>query len=208
MQVYVDASPVADERVADGTVADALRQVQSAYCAPGRMVVRVRCDGHDVLSDAMESTLQRRAASVARLEVFTATRTALIMDAMKQASNSLQGTEDACRRVAEMLTEGKVREAMETLGDCLRAWQQIHLAVTKSIAMLQLDVERMTLQDQPLVELLARPKEVLLQVRDALSNQDHVLLADLLQYEFSDVTDQWYALIARVREEAEGQSPA
>lgn len=49
---------------------------------------------------------------------------------------------------------------------------------------------------------LSRPKDVLLQIKNALLAQDHVLLADILQYEFTDVTEMWHSLIARLNQEA------
>lgn len=99
--------------------------------------------------------------------------------------------------------EGKTVEAAETLGECLRVWQQIHEAVGKSIEMLQLDPEQATVNEQPLFELISKPKEILLQVKEALQDRDHVLLADLLQYEFPEVTSRWHAVVAKLQQEAE-----
>ena len=55
-------------------------------------------------------------------------------------------------------------------------------------------------------DVIGKPKEVLLHIRNALLAEDHVLLADVLRYEFDDVTNSWYALIARIRQEAEGDT--
>lgn len=206
MQLFCDDQPVAGAPPDIETIADTLRHVQSSVCHPERLVVRLRCDGQDVVSDGIETVLARQTSTVERLEVFTATRKGLVANVMNHASSSLQETEDAARRVADMLTEGKTREAMETFGECLRIWQQIHQAVTKSVAMLALDIEKITIQDEPMIDIISRPKDILVQVREALVNKDHVLLADLLQYEFRDVTDQWFAVIARIREEVESQA--
>ena len=69
--------------------------------------------------------------------------------------------------------------------------------------MLQIDLEQEMVNGDPLMELMGKPNEVLLQVKDALQKQDYALLVDLLQYEFSVVTDQWHAMVARLRQEAE-----
>jgi hypothetical protein len=105
-----------------------------------------------------------------------------------------------------MLTEGKTSEAIEMLGDCLRIWQQIHDAVAKSIQMLDLDLTEVTIKDEPMLDVITQPKETLVQIKQALQAQDYVLLADVLQYEFGNVTDRWYLLIARLRQEAEDRS--
>lgn len=201
MKILVDDQPVSAQTDLR-TVEDAVRAVQ-AGCAPDRVVVQLRCDGREVQGEEMATALGRKTSAVECLELFTTTRQSLVSDAMTQASAALQQTEQECRRVAEMLTQGRTREAMENFGECLRVWQQIHTAATRSMEMLALDPETTMIRDVPLGELITRPREVLLQVRDAVSAQDYVLLADVLQYELSEVTDQWYALVARIREEAE-----
>jgi hypothetical protein len=203
VEVFVDHNQLEDVAFArGGTVEDAVRHIQTDLCAPGRMVIRLRCDGVDVNGDTMVATLGQPATAVDRLEVFTDTKGALVADAMVQAAHSLGQTEEECGRVAELLTEGKTTEGIEALSQCVSAWQQIHDAVAKSIQMLEMDLAETTVNDQKLIDVLSRPKDVLLQIRDALQAQDHVLLADILQYELSDVTEQWHMIIAKLREDA------
>jgi len=203
VEVFVDDNQVEQAFVGSGTIEDALCQVQAHLSKPDCVVIGVRCDGRDVPADAMADTLRKPTSSVERLEVFTGTRGTLVIDAMAQASSCLTETEEACRRSAELFMEGKTVEAAETLGECLRVWQQIHEAVGKSIEMLQLDPEQATVNEQPLFELISKPKEILLQVKEALQDRDHVLLADLLQYEFPEVTSRWHAVVAKLQQEAE-----
>jgi hypothetical protein len=80
---------------------------------------------------------------------------------------------------------------------------QIHEAMGKSIEMLQIDVEQATVNDKRLIELIVKPKETLLQVKEALQARDYVLLADILQYEFPEVLEQWRALLGKLKREAE-----
>ena len=203
MQLYVDDKQVEDGPVVAGTLEDALRHIQDEVCALGRLVIGVRVDGEDVPGDAMGETLKKEVPSVARLDVFTSTKERLVTDAMAQASTSLTETEASAQRVADMLVEGKTTEATKELGQCLRIWQQIHEAVGKSILMLELDPERTTISDEPLSAMIGKPKDILLQVRDALRVSDLVLLADILKYEFVEVTDTWHAIISRIRQAAE-----
>jgi len=206
VEVFVDDNKVDAAFASEGTVEDALRRVQSDLCPPGRMVIRLSCNGEDIRSDAMAATLRKPASSFERLDVFTDVKGALVAEAMIQAATSLEQTEAECGRVAELLTEGKIAEGVDTLGECIGAWQQIHEAVAKSIQMLELDVEKTTFNDERLIEMISRPKEALLQIKDALRSQDHVLLADVLQYELNDVTGQWHAIIAELRKRAEDLS--
>ena len=203
MDLFIDDDQVDAAFVADETLADTLSRVQSELCAPDQLVVGLRCDGHDVPANGMADTLRRPASSFKRLQVFTGTKDILVIDAMEQAATCLAETEEASRHAAELFTEGSTVEAAQMLGDCLRVWQQIHEAVAKSIEMLHLDPERMTVQDEPLLNVIGRPKETLLQIKEALQARDHVLLADILKYEFSDTISHWHLLVSKLRQEAE-----
>ncbi len=203
MEVFVDDNQVDADGLSAGTVEEALRHLQSTVCPPDYMVIGLQCDGSEVPAGAMAETLQKPASSFDKLEVFTCTKDALVVDAMTQALACLDDTEEACGRAAQFLTEGATTKATETLGECLRTWMQIHEAMGKSIEMLQIDVEQATVNDKRLIELIVKPKETLLQVKEALQARDYVLLADILQYEFPEVLEQWRALLGKLKREAE-----
>ena len=203
MEIIVDDNKLDANFAGDGTVEDALWHVQSNLCPPGRMVIGLRCDGEDVPANAMQDTLSKHVSQFERLEVFTDTKSTLVAEAMVQAAASLEATEERCRRVAELLTEGKTTEAIEGLSKCVGTWQQINEAVSKSVQMLELDVENTRINDRPMIEFIKGPAAALLQIKDALQAQDHVLLADVLQYEFAEATDQWQEVLSRLQAEAE-----
>jgi hypothetical protein len=202
VQIFVDDSMVEPALDRDGTVEDAVRHVQADLCPPGRMVVGLRCDGQDVRSGAMIETLQKPASDFECLEVFTETKGDLIAEAMGQADLSLTQTAGDCERVAELLMEGKTKDGIATLRGCVGAWQQIHEAVAKSIEMLELQAEDVEINGQELVDMISQPKDTLFQIKEALQQEDHVLLADILQYELSAVTEQWHAIVNDLRRRA------
>jgi len=205
VKILLDGVPIDKFDIEDATLETTLRRVQTARCPPSRMVVGIRCDDRDIVGDDMTARLGEPTSNIGTLEVFTSTRQELVIGALAQAASALQNTESASRHVAELLSAGKTTEGIKTLGECLSVWQQIHEAITKSIAMLELDIASMTIRDQPILEVLAKPRDVLTQLKQALTAQDNVLLADVLRYEFGEVIDQWYSIIATIRQHAEDQ---
>lgn len=203
MEIIIDDTPVDELAVENGTIEEALHHIQTACCPAERMVVGVRLDGKDVRSDAMAEALKKPMSTLQRLEISTGTKAELVMEAMTQASACLSDSVRACHEAAAMLTEGRTAEAAESLGKCFRVWQQVHEAISKSIAMLDMDAASCTINGEPLAGVIGKPIETLVQIKEALTVRDHVLLADVLEYEFEDVTNWWHALIARIREEAE-----
>lgn len=209
MEVTVDGVIIDDTFVEDETtIEDTLKHVQDHLCQDDQLVVGVHCNGEDVPAQEMAATLKKPANSFASLAVFTGTRSSLVSSAMKEAATCLTGTEDACRQTATLLTEGKTVEAAQTLGECLRIWQQVHEAVGKSIEMLQLDPSQVQVNDSSLIKLIGQPKEVLLQMKTALLAQDFVLLADILEYELDEVIKNWSSIVQVLEEQAQAHIKA
>ena len=206
-EIFVDDERIDAAHLSAGTVEDALVYVQTAHCGPDELVVALRCDGDEVPAARMAETMRKPAASFSRLDVTTGSRFALVEEAMTDSCACLADSEQACQRVADLLTEGRTVEGVELLGECLRIWQQIHDAVVKSIGMLEIDPDALDVGGGTLTDAIARPRAVLEQMRDALRNRDHVFLSDLLRYEFSEVTDQWHSALLRIRREAEEHRP-
>jgi hypothetical protein len=96
------------------------------------------------------------------------------------------------------LIEGRIIESVQRLADSLTIWQQIHEAVSKSIQMLDLDPQMITVGDQSLVVALRGPKDMLLQVKEALEAKDYVMLADVLQYEIEPAVNTWRAILSEI----------
>jgi hypothetical protein len=203
VQIFVDDQQIDGDAIPGRTLADALRHVQTSFSGPRRIVAGIRCDGETVAAEDMATSLRQPLEDFDRVDVLTSTREDLVIDVMVQASASLEDSETTSQRVAQLLTEGKSTAARESLAECLRAWQQIHDAVAKSVSLLQIDPEAVMIRDESLIVALGRPREVLVQVKDALVAGDEVLLADILQYEFADVVQTWHAILARLQRFAE-----
>lgn len=203
MEVLLDGKEISKSITAEGTLKDAILQMQQDMCPPDHLVIKIQCNGQEIVGEEMETSLSKPVSSYEKLEVTTSSRENLITDAMSQASLSLQETETNCQQVAAMLTEGNSAEGIEALGKCLQIWQQIHEAVGKSIIMLGIDPDNIMIQGESFETVISKPKDILMQIKQALKAQDYVLLADILQYEFKEVTDQWHLIIAKIRQEAE-----
>lgn len=202
MELYVDDKCIDAEFFEDGTIEDAVRHVQEKHCSEDQLVVALSCNGNRLDSETMESALARPIPECKKLEVFTGTRAHLVIEAMNHCFDSLEQTEQATESIADRLDGENVADALRELGECMSVWQQIHEALAKSIEMLAINPETFIVSDTPFMQVITKPKEVLLQVKQALQQQDHVLLADVLRYELGDATKSWLAIIDHIRTEA------
>ena len=208
MDFFLDEQPIDTTDLAGDTLEQLLRVVQDERCTPGRLIVGVCCDGQDVESDALAAALAKAPSDFERVDIFTSGKESLVVEALTQAATSLEETARQVEQVAALLTEGKEKEGAEVLAGCIAVWQQVHMAIDQSIRMLGIDPNELVVHGEPLLRLLAKPAEVLRQIKEALQSQDFVMLSDVLQYEFGDACEQWLDLIVQLRCEAERMSEA
>jgi len=203
VDIFMNDNKVEDLTFETGTLEEALRCLQHEWCSPGHLVIGLKCDGLDIAHGEMAKALAKPVTEFKRLEVSTGRPGELVGEAMDQAMTALAETGRARTDVADLLTQGKTAEGIEALAESLSVWQQIHEAIAKSIRMLELEPDRVTIMGQPLEDAIGRPRDMLLQVKQALEAHDYVLLADVLQYEFDEVAELWKAVLAEIREYAD-----
>lgn len=208
MKFFLDEKPLAEREQDEGTLEQSLRAAQATIEDAKRILVSFRCDGDEMTGPAMMLALKQPASSFDIIEAFSSTRVDLVLETMQHAADSLEEAETSIQEIAQLLIQGNPGDALPRLGDSLKVWQQVHDAVHKCMTLLEIDAKSTKLGDEPLESALTRPKDVLLQIKNALLAQDHVLLADILQYEFTDVTAMWHSLIERLNQTAKKRQAA
>lgn len=204
MELYLNDNPIGAVALENHTLGDALRVVQSAHCPPGEVIVGVRHNGVDIPGAEMDEALAKPAGQFQKLDLVTAAPARLVADALGQTHGVLDEADAARQATAEHFSAGRIDEGKRALVVDLRVWQQIHEAITQSIRMLDLKTEALVIDGQPLIEVLEKPRQLLVQVKEALAGEDYVMLADILKYEFEDVTEPWRRIIDVLEAKAGG----
>ncbi len=201
MEVYIDEQLFAAEEFSEGTIEETVRNIQGKHCPEGTLIVGLSCDGQEVPSGAMTETMGQDISTIERLDLITANYRSLIMNTMDEASESLRGAIVDGKRIASMLVSGQTIDALRELGDCVRVFQQVHDAIGKSLQILEVDLDSVGHNGESVIASLAKPREVLMDIKGALQNTDHVRLADILEYEMEQASVNWESIIERIRTE-------
>ncbi|HEY3245852.1 MAG TPA: hypothetical protein VGM03_21125 [Phycisphaerae bacterium] len=198
MNVYVDDQAYALAAESAGTIGDAVEQVRKGVSAGDRVLIGLRCDGLDVVGNELEDALRRPSAHVQRLDITTGAPLPLVIEALEQ---SLMVLEDSRKDLAEVVTHlstGQTAKGMGLLAEAFRNWQQINEALGSSMAMLKIDPDGFPVGELSATQAILAPRELLTHIKDVVETHDHVLLADILQYEFDTVAATWKSLIEAV----------
>ncbi len=194
MSVTIDDQPLATKELGLRTVGQVLAHVQK----DNRLVVHVLIDGAEPDWDQM-SSVRQSALDGHTLYVETVDPRRMALDVLGEVETQLREAERLKNETVELLAQNQSAKAMEKLGGCFRTWQHAQESVLKTAQLLRIDLGRINVNGQGLVQLLGEFTEQLRQIKSALENRDFVLLADILTYETTQTNTQWQAALEAMR---------
>ena len=197
MEIYVDDQAFQSSGSGSQTLAQLVDEVKRGI--GDRKIVAIRCDGSDITGDGFEQNMARLADSCQRVELYTGAARDLVEDAMDQAAEMLDATEQDRLQAVELLGAGQTADGIRFLGNCMRNWYQVHQGIANSLAMLEIDPETVIVDGRKMADALETSRARLEQIKQALESLDYVLLSDTLQYEFEEVVRIWKAIVAAIR---------
>jgi hypothetical protein len=207
MQVFLDQEPFHIEVPTPATLGEWTALANQQARGQNRVVVEIGCDGQRIAEDQLEQALAYEVNRIQRLEFNTCHTTTLVSSAFGQAVELLGRMGESQASAADLFNQGNNQQAIDLLQSAFSGWDQVQQAVAKSSQLLNWSLDDMQVQDQPVTEVLDQLAYLLREVRQSLENQDYVLLADLLQYEFGPLTTRWQEMLEGLRNIAQ-ESPA
>ncbi len=207
MLVYLDEGAFAARVQPECTIRGLLDEVRAALQGTGRMVMNIRADGLEIADADYDATLGKSVGTFARYDFTSADPREVVAAAMAEALDLLARADVERTRAIELFTKGTANAAMEHLGNCCRAWHQVHQALSNAIGLLHIDAEALVLPTGALVTSLNSIQQQFNEMRTALQAQDFVLVSDILQYEFDAVLGNWKDAIHAVAQTAAQEAP-
>ena len=191
MELYLDDERADIKAGPEVTLDDLLDEIKQTLVGTGRIIVGIRCDGNDVTGEVFQENLAKPSNAFERIDMHSAESRTLVGEALDTVGILLDEGTQAAAEVVDLLSSGKLAEAMPKLGDCCQTWGQIHQAICNSALMLGLDLNTFQVDGQPLPEILAVPADKLRQLKEVVEARDFVLLSDILNYEFCEAVESW-----------------
>jgi len=205
MELFVDDRKLEPGTPPDARLGELLDVVKRRTGEIGRLIVSIACDGIDITGERFAEILAKPVASFERIDMHTAEPAVLVVEALDTASRLLDASEQAAGQVVDLLAQGKSATAMPRLAECCQAWLQVHEGICNAIAMLDLDPDLLDLGGKNLLLIMAEPLEQLKQLKESVEANDHVLLSDILTYEFPEAISAWRTLIQAVAAHTPGE---
>ena len=205
MAIFLDDEAVALAGEDLETVLDSARQHLQA---DGRVVVEVRVDERSLSTEDLEQADQTPVAG-REVRMYTADPRSLAVETLQQLRGQLEELRRLQEQAAERFQQDEATEALKQVGELVQIWLQTQQAVGHAAALLGVDLDQMGVDGRSVSEIANELAEKLRELKELLSAQDTVAIADTLLYEWPGIVDQWDRLVGRLIEaiEAGGQTP-
>ncbi len=191
MDVYLDN----DVLTTDATTLRGVIDAGLVSLADGdRLIVEIRLDGQTLKADEVEGRLTL-ALEAGEVQLITADKYELAEQTLMDVNEALVAAGSFQQQAAQMLQEDKPAEAMQPLRQALQIWQQAQQSILQSTQLLGMDLNEMTVDDQPAVQRIDALTQPLRTCVEQITNQDWVGLSDTLGYDMPEAVTGWKALI-------------
>ncbi len=155
----------------------------------GRCINRVHLDGADVTGSVLDRSSQVR--NFASLEIETGSSRELALETLKSLEDFSQSMMQELTRTAEEFRLGDEDLSNQLFMRCLDGLQ-IMIRVTYSIGnLLEVDLREVLIEESNIPSLINRINELLDELIEAQTQNDTILLADLIEYELQPVLEDW-----------------
>lgn len=179
-----------------------LAAVTHQLAPAGRVVVEVRVDGQSITGPELDD--DQPTASARDIRVYSAKPSDLVVGILEEVRTQLAASQQMQQQAAEHLQQDEPAKAMDLVKESINGWLQAQQAVGQSAQLLQLDLQAIQVDDQPVIERMNELIGSLTELKDVVVANDFVALADVLQYEWPEITDRWDAAIGAIIKHIEG----
>jgi hypothetical protein len=197
-----------DERPCDtdpASIGEAIADAASVAEAQGRIVIEVLVDGVAWTEHELDSSVLR-AGRAEEIRLTTANLSALVLETLDEAADSLVEADRLQREAAVMIQSGRQAEAMDQLGAALDIWLGAHDTVVKCAQAATVDLESIVVGTRTLPEHVQTLQRHLQTLHGALASGDPVGVADTLLYDLPEVVADWREVLATLRAQVETPS--
>jgi hypothetical protein len=178
---------------ADSTLGDVLKWARTQL-PEGRILVQITRDG-TVLEGPALSQARRDPFGDSTLTLMSGDRKDLSLTMLGKLAALIEWLSPQHKDVAGLFERGDTQTALDRLAGILSAWQQIQAAYGNLAKMLDLSLNELPVHELNGEAVLHEFCRQLGEIQTALTNQDFVLLADILQYEMDGAIANWMALL-------------
>ena len=187
----------------DATLGEALAMVQEQRITDDEVLAGIWVDGEPLTAERLSIWKDHSVHEFSEASIEAPGRKTFAMEGLHTLAEKLQQSTPQRDQIVDHITQGRPQDGLTELNDYLRIWTAIPQSLASVGRMLDLDLEAIEYhRDQSDPEsvqtvgaLIEQLSEQLREVKSALEAGDYILLGDILDYEFPDLTSDWTQML-------------
>ena len=200
MKLQINGQKIERTTAENATLSEVLQSVQDDYVSDSEVITTIFVDGEHLTPEQLSNWKDRSIEDFDEANVEVMSRNMFAANGLRVAATQLQQTAAQREEVVELIQQGNSQQAMLKLGDYLAVWNTVHQTLGCASRLMNIELEDLeifdqsatdTPQGQAVMEHVNNLSGQLEEIKSALEAGDLVLLGDILDYEFGELTDIW-----------------
>ncbi|MFC1783693.1 hypothetical protein ACFL02_08935 [Planctomycetota bacterium] len=213
MKLLLNGQELVEIEPAPTTLGAALVTVQEQHITDDQVISTVYVDGEPLTAERLAEWRDRPVDDFEEAYIESLKRNMLAAQGLRIVAQGLGESRAERDQIVEHLGQGRSTEAMKMLNGYLQVWGTAQQSLASAGRLMEIELDTIEVnapssetddeQTRPLLELFHRLTKQLKELKSALEAQDLVLLGDILEYEFSPLTDNWEKILIQLAEKFE-----
>ncbi len=213
MKLLLNGQELTEMEPAPTTLGAALVTVQEQHITDDQVISTVYVDGEPLTAERLAEWRDRPVDDFEEAHIESLKRNMLAARGLRIVAQGLGESRAERDQIVEHLGQGRSTEAMKMLNGYLQVWSTAQQSLASAGRLMEIELDTIEVnppsnetddeQARPLLELFHHLTKQLKELKSALKAQDLVLLGDILEYEFSPLTDNWQKILIQLAEKFE-----
>ena len=214
MKLTVNSRELKDFLPDDATLGQALAMVQEQKLSENEVLAGIWVDGEPLTAERLSIWKDRSVEEFCEAAVEAPVRTTFAARGLLLIAERLEQSTAQREQIVDHITQGRANEGFTGLDEYLGIWAAVQQSLASVARLLELDFATLEYfpdesdpeSTQPILELIEQLTEQLREVRSALTAGDMILLGDILDYEFPDLTANWTNMLNQLAHHIDPQN--
>ena len=215
MKLLLNNEEVTDAISPDATLGVALATVQESHIAEDHVVSAVWIDGEPLTAERLSTWKDRPVSDFSEARIDAPLRNTLASEGLRMIAQGLGETAEQREQIVDDICQGRTSDAMTKLTTYLDVWNTTQQTTASVCRLLCLDVDTACSDSPPadlpnearlIGERIGQLTSQLQELKSALQASDLVLVGDILDYEFGNITENWREMLEKLADHF-GDSP-
>jgi len=208
MKLLLNGNEINDIATGQATLGDILKTIQEDRVSECEVISAIWVDGEQLTADQLSQWKDRPVSDFSETRIDAPHRNSLASESLRILAQNLGESNAERHQIVEHLHQGRSQEAMKMMPGYLQIWEGIQQSLAIACNLISIDMDSLEIytpttaqpdqseeQTDRIIDRIENLLNILGQLKESLESSDLVLLGDIIDYEFCDLTKDWQSLL-------------